>query len=354
MSLSPVEIRVPGKIIIVGEHAAVFGRPMLLAAVNLYCTVKITPRADRVMHIASPAIDFEHEYHIEEIIDLTHRARKAWASMVSGESEVEYVSLNQRDETLLILAVGEAILNLGGTFTQGASIEILSEIPPGIGLGSSAVISVGVVEAIAEYLQHDLEVSKVFDIAYDIEKKKHGLPSGGDVATVAYGGLVWYRKETEFLRIIKPIDNLHENIHVLSHFVLISTGRPANTTGDAIAQTKRLYEAKPREVTEIFDGIESATKATLTALFYDDIKGLVKAIRSNHEFLCKLHVVPEFTLQIIEEIMSQGGAGKITGGGGIHGDSAGIIVAVHEDIEILTKIAEKSNLAYYVVSLAGR
>ena len=86
-----------------------------------------------------------------------------------------------------------------------------------------------------------LTKKKINKIAYEIEKKQHGNPSGGDNTISTYGGFLWYRKEAEFLKLFKPLDF---NFEKLPQFVLTNTGRSLETTGGMVARVRKLYEKK--------------------------------------------------------------------------------------------------------------
>src|SRR3989344_1158171 len=72
------------------------------------------------------------------------------------------------------------------------------------------------------------QIKRVLEIAYKGEKFFHGNPSGGDLAVVLEGGLLWFRKEFEFLKMFVRLPFMpHRNI---KQFVLINSGKPAEAT----------------------------------------------------------------------------------------------------------------------------
>ena len=80
------------------------------------------------------------------------------------------------------------------------SIKIISQVPVGFGLGSSAALSAGIAAALLSFLKIPWNKKLIFDIAYAGEKFFHGNPSGGDLAAVIEGGFLWFRREFEFLK----------------------------------------------------------------------------------------------------------------------------------------------------------
>ena len=121
---------------------------------------------------------------------------------------------------------------MGLTAFPNISISIESDFPSGYHLGSSAAVAVGVASAALYFLKQIWNPQRANQIAYDAEKFKHGNPSGGDNTICTFGGLVWYRKEFEFLRSIFQLP-----FHVdpsLNNFYLINTGKPKESTKEMI------------------------------------------------------------------------------------------------------------------------
>ena len=133
-----------GKLILVGEHAVVYGHPAIAFAVDRGTTVVLDTGAVR-----SDAID-----------------------VADGR----------------LTSAIDAIL--GG----GYGIEIHSDLPIGRGMGSSAALAVALVRARAALNREELDADEVFERAMPVERIFHGNPSGLDVAVSARGGVLLYRK----------------------------------------------------------------------------------------------------------------------------------------------------------------
>jgi len=180
-----VEVSAPGKIILSGEHAVVYGKPAILAAINrrLFVSFRQSSKNEIITSESPKLAEFARDF----------------------------------------------VLKTFGKAKEKLRIEISSEIPIGCGMGSSAALAVATTAGLFKYLNKPFNKEKINEIAYEIEKKQHGNPSGGDNTISTYGGFLWYRKETEFLKLFEKLKFVR-----LPEFVLINTGRPMETTGEMV------------------------------------------------------------------------------------------------------------------------
>lgn len=170
-----IKFSAPAKIHFLGEHSVVYGKPAILAAINLRLTVTIIP-SGRLPDFLKP---------VEKIV------KKKFKIPPHG-------------------------------------IKIDSKIPIGAGLGSSAAISAAYIAAVLTYAKIKWDLSLINELAYEAEKIFHGNPSGGDNTTVVYGGLIWFEKGKSFIPLPYKINN----------FFLIDSGKPIETTKQMIEIAK--------------------------------------------------------------------------------------------------------------------
>ena len=89
-----------------------------------------------------------------------------------------------------------------------------SDIPEGRGMGSSAAFCVATVAALLHfYGGKSFNKEVINSLAYQCEKYFHGMPSGVDVSASCFGGLIYYRREFEFLKCISAL-----NFKIPKHF----------------------------------------------------------------------------------------------------------------------------------------
>lgn len=251
-----ITVSVPGKIHLMGEHAVVYGKPAILAAINKRLTVTVEGGASNA------------------------------AGYVADILQIVQTHFKQ---------------------TKPMRLTIRSEIPEGYHLGSSAAVAVAVVAAASYFLKKVWNPALFNQLAYEAEKLKHGNPSGGDNTVVTMGGLIWYRKELEFLKSIWQLP-FKTKLH---NFFLLDTGKPKETTGDMVACV-----AKQKNLQHYFDENEAQTKRIAVALKENDEHTLIDAIRKGERTLEAMGVVSGKAKKIIRTIEKAGGAAKILGGGG--------------------------------------
>ncbi len=145
----------PGKVILLGEHAAVYGRPALAAPVQAV-------RAHA------------------EVLPLDEDRVKVEAHEVGVDTRL--------DEMPDTHPLGKAIrLSLKETQASGGfQVSVTSDIPPASGLGSSAAVSVAIIRAVCEHFEHEVGADRVAQMAFEVEKLHHGDPSGIDNTVVAF------------------------------------------------------------------------------------------------------------------------------------------------------------------------
>ncbi len=279
-----VTVSVPGKVILMGDHAVVYGRPGLIAAINRRLTVSVE----------------------------SHRTFQ-----VLSDEPGDYVS--------------HAVATVVSHYKLGAvpdiQVTVASDIPPGYHLGSSAAVAVGVVGACMYFFKKIWNTAVINQLAYEVEKYIHKTPSGIDNTAITFGGFLWYRKELEFLCCFWQLPL--KLSPALNHFFLVDTGRPKENTGEMVTRVRQQYEARPAYYKKIFDQNETLTKRMAVALKEGDEKTLIETIRKGQQLLEGMGVVSTKVIPIIRGIETSGGAAKILGGGGVRDGVGYLLVYSH-------------------------
>ena len=73
-----IKVSVPGKIHLLGEHAVVYNKPAIIAAVGKRCFVEITPRTDGKIIVKSQNYKKEITVGFQDIIAKFEKAQKDW------------------------------------------------------------------------------------------------------------------------------------------------------------------------------------------------------------------------------------------------------------------------------------
>ncbi|EKE12780.1 MAG: hypothetical protein ACD_13C00142G0007 [uncultured bacterium] len=252
--------------------------------------------------------------------------------IISGEHAVVY------GYPALVTAIDRR-LSIEGS---GKDDKITSDIPIGAGMGSSAAFAV----ATSALRIKKIDLPKINELAYKLEKKHHGSPSGVDNTICTYGGFLWYRKESENLKTFKVIVPKTK----FPKIYLLNTGKPVESTKEMVTHVSDLYRGRKSYFDTVFRGIEKITKEFLGLLLNDSNSDFDELVKYNEELLEKLDVVSPTTKNIIRKIEKIGGAAKITGAGGKK-ESSGMVIVYHNDSDKLLKFAKDNKLDLFSVKI---
>ena len=155
----------PGKIILFGEHAVVYGRPALAVPVTeVHADVDVSDSARSGIWIDAPDVNLHAELN-------TLPSEHPIASVINN---------------LFFLSHVFPFPNL--------HIRISSTIPVASGLGSGAAVTVALARALASHLSYSMTDEDINAFTYEIEKLHHGTPSGIDNTVVTYAKPVYFVK----------------------------------------------------------------------------------------------------------------------------------------------------------------
>jgi mevalonate kinase len=262
-----------GKVILLGEHAVVYGVPALAVGIDrgAYATAAIGLGPQSVLSI------------------------RAWNVLVTEDDTTE--------------DLGRAFRALLGAAKKGfgregpVRVEAHAELPPGGGLGCSAALGVAIARALVPQANPD----EAATLAMAWEQVFHGNPSGIDAAVAAHGGSVLFEKERG-LETVCFKDTLT--------LCIGSTGVPSSTKAmvDGLAQMR---ERKPQVVGKALEGIRSLVRNARLALEAGDEIGLGKLMDLNQMILSGLFLSTEEIERLCGLARDAGALGaKLTGAGG--------------------------------------
>ncbi len=306
-------VSTPGKTILFGEHAAVYGRPALVASLDHRMTVEA--RVDPALPAGAVRLSVPAAGIDRTVVD---------ASAVAGAV---------RPGDLAVLAVAEAA---GGRVRPGLSVHVESAIPSGAGFGSSAALAVAVIAGCRSAWGDEIVLETLTRDAILVERAQHGRSSGVDVVSVLRGGVLCCRRERDEQ---VTYDGVELVPGALESVRLYHTGPPRETTAEMVAAVARLRAAEPLRVEDAFDSMTAATSAARAALAMGDPGVMRVAVRIAESALEEIGVVPETVRGIIRRIESDGGAAKVSGAGGASGPGAGLVLVVHPDPDAADRLA---------------
>jgi mevalonate kinase len=251
----------PGKVILFGEHAVVYGEPAIAGAI-------------------------ERRIHVE-----VERA-SGGLRIHSGLKDNRYVEK----------AVEVVLDHLGET--SGLVIDITSDLPPASGLGSSAAVSVATIMAVARVLGSELEKKEIADLGYQVELGVQGAASPTDTYTSTYGGIQY----------IQPDKQRFTPIKAMLPLVIGCTGMERSTK-ELVERVRKLRESFPHVISPIIKSIGILTRQAKKNLEAGENVGDLMNI--NHGLLETLGVSNNMLSSLVYTAREAGAKGaKLTGAGG--------------------------------------
>lgn len=293
----------PAKIILSGEHSVVYTKPAFVSAVDFHLQVTVEDGTNKA-----------YSEQIEKAVEYTN-------TLVKSYLKKENISARVRD----------------------FKYTITSQIPEGRGMGSSAAFCVALSAALLHfYTDRPWDKQVVSSLAYQAEKHFHGMPSGVDVSSSCYGGLIFYRKEFEFLKTISAL-NFKIPKSFEEQLLLIDTGKPVESTKEMVSIVGKRYNADSELIERTLSAIEKITKRMVISVVKEDFKMFTESIGANQKLLEDLGIVSEATKQLLKEL-SPFGKGKVTGAGGLM-QGSGFVLFVIQNESVIEEL-KKQNIPY--------
>ncbi|KAH7025238.1 mevalonate kinase [Microdochium trichocladiopsis] len=346
----PFMVSAPGKVIVCGEHAAIYGQPTIAASISLrsYLLVTTLSKSKRTIRLKFKDLGLDHTWDINSLPwDLSGRQKQSYVSTVTAiDQELLQAILPHAnavsphlDEKQRQTHVRPAIaflylfLCLGDRHSPGAIYTLRSTIPIGAGLGSSASVCVCISAAILLQIralagphpkqpvqEAELQIQRINDWAFVGELCIHGDPSGVDNTISAGGKAVIFRRHDNDRPTVTPLLGFPK-VSVL----LVDTRHP-RSTATQIEKVKILKSQEPAVTQAILNAIGQVTSSAIEHIKSDDgqenggdgvLGQLGTLMRVNHGLLVSLGV-SHSRLEQIRELVDDPDIGwsKLTGAGG--------------------------------------
>ena len=277
----------PGKAILLGEHAVVYGRPAIavpVIQVQARATVEPSEPGTGVLAIAP---DINWSARLSE-----SAAHNPLCAIITG--------------TLSRLDVG---------LSPDIVVRVTSTIPMACGMGSGTAVSVAIVRALSSHFGTPLSDQTVSDLTFEVEKIYHGTPSGIDNTVVAYRTPVYFVKgrSAEPLQVGAPFQ-----------LVIGDTGI-CSPTHVAVGDVRRDWERDPHRFGRIFDEIGEISRAARRVIEQGKPDDLGPLMNADHALLQQIDVsCPELDA-LVDAARRAGAIGAKLSGAGRGGNMIALV-----------------------------
>ena len=286
-----IKATAPGKIILFGEHAVVYGRPAIAAPVSqIRATATITHSSSNNCYIVAP--DLNRHDRLQDLPEDDALARAAW----------------------LVLDAA------GLTQPPDITIRVNSQIPIASGMGSGAAIAAAIIRALARHLNRpDLETNEaVSALTYEVEKIHHGTPSGIDNTVVAYEQPIYFVRQSPQNR-IEPF-----TVAAPLRFVVADTG-VRSSTKVPVGDVRRHYNEQTAVFTEIFDACGRIAQTARQAIEAGEVTKVGQLMTENHTWLQKMTVSSPELDKLVDVALHAGALGAKLSGAGRGGNMLALV-----------------------------
>ena len=280
------------KIILIGEHAVVYGYPAIsLPLLEVEVTCKVVP------------------------------AESPWRLY---------------EEDTLSMAVYASLEHLN---IKDACIrcEIDSAIPEKRGMGSSAAISIAAIRAVFDYYQAELPHDVLEILVNRAEMIAHMNPSGLDAKTCL---------SDQPIRFIKNVGFTELEMDLSAYLVIADTGVYGHTR-EAI----QVVQSKGKDALPFLHALGELTQQAEDAISQKDAERLGQILSQAHLHLKEIGVSSPEADHLVETALSHGALGAKMSGGGLGGCIIALATNLTDAQELAERLEEKGAVQTWIESL---
>ncbi len=280
----------PGNLFLFGEHAAVYGRPAICAAVGKRTEAVVSENNKGSVVIISDAFG-------KAEIQPTP-AEKIWAE----KKELENVALFVRH------------IRKKFGITKGFDIKIKSEVPVNSGMSSSTAVFCSILGVLSAFSGKPLDKEDYFNIIFPYQAKVHGgKASGSEIISSTFGGFSYIKKLKDCIP--PQIETKNISGHKF-HIIIANTKVDAPTSLTVGYHVPSLIKRDAKFVHGVFDKIADIAEKSIPAIKDNNVEVLGELMNENQKLLSSLGLSHPKLDDCIKEALSAGALGaKLSGGG---------------------------------------
>ena len=292
----------PGKVILFGEHAVVYGCPAIAMPIVQVKAYALAEAAKVGTGVAINAQDLGRQY------------------LVAAASESDPFGVTCRN----------ILKKLGLTIEPDVRITLHSDIPIASGLGSGAATATAVAKAFVRWLGWELTPAQLSPIIYETEKIFHGTPSGIDNTVVVYEQPVWFVRDkiVETFQVGQPLT------------ILVADTGISSPTHRTVGDVRAGWQKEPERYEALFAAVAEIVQSAREAIESGDLLKVGQLMNQNHELLIQLGVSSEANDKLVEAAQNAGALGAKLSGGGRGGNN--VILATPYRVPMIRQALEEA------------
>ena len=369
----------PGKVILFGEHAVVYGKSAIAASLGLRTYVKAKDDTESPTLVVSfPDVDFKADFTLKNMMQDNKMFRNGDVSPEALNKDLlsslkKFAQLPEDSDNPKHLALASLLYLYFCIHTSYGlpplQIEVRSRIPIGAGLGSSAAFSTSLAASFLirtnqlmplqtselsprnnvntrTFTAEDLALINKW--ALQCERIMHGNPSGIDNSVSTYGEAILFQKaKISFLSCLPQF-----------RIILFNTKQPRSTK-QLVENVRIKYNLYPDIIRPVLDSIEGVTTACIACCQQETsvdqkLATMCDLVAMNQQLLEVLGVSHAKIQQLCSIVAKHGLAAKLTGAGGGGCVFAIVPTAFTEDaLESCMQEARENKFEAWLTSIGG-
>lgn len=285
----------PGKIILFGEHAVVYGQPAIAVPV--------------------------HQVRARVVVEPQPRGKSGAVRILARDIHLESWLDDLPPNQPLASAIQLVLAELKVERCPACTVRVSSTIPVASGLGSGAAVSVALLGAFSAFLGQPLPDERVCSLAYEVEKIHHGTPSGIDNTVITYAMPVYFVKGQPIQRFPVPEP----------FTIVIGDTGISSPTSIAVRDVRLAWQAEPQRYQDYFSTIGRIVEEARRCIENHTVEALGALMCQNHALLQKIGVSCEALDRLVAAAQQAGAWGAKLSGGGRGGNMIALVSSGHAE-----------------------